>query len=94
MDELLKSHWAADVPASDPRFVLAVMTRIEQRRYMRELLMTAGLTVSAMVLLWLIAPAVATLWRDGIAPYASDVAILLSLMGITIVLPQFFPARN
>ena len=94
MVEQLKSQWAADVPETDPRFVLAVMARIERRRYMRELAMTAGLTVSAIALLWLLAPTVATLWGDGIAPDASDVAILLSLMGITIALPQFFPARN
>jgi hypothetical protein len=94
MVEQLKNQWAADVPASDPRFVLQVMARIEQRRYMRELAMTAGLTVGAIVLLWLLAPTVATVWSDGVAPYASDAAILLSLMGITIALPQFFPARN
>jgi hypothetical protein len=94
MDEQLKAQWAADVPASDPRFVLAVMTRIEQRRFHREVAMTAGLTVCAMALLWLMAPTVVAVWRDGIAPHASNVAILLSLMGITIALPQFFPARN
>ena len=94
MDEQLKVQWAADVPASDPRFVLAVMTRIEQRRFHREVAMTAGLTVCAMALLWLMAPTITAVWRDGIAPHASNVAILLSLMGITIALPQFFPARN
>jgi hypothetical protein len=94
MDEQLKAQWAADVPAADPRFVLAVMTRIEQRRFMREVAMTAGLTTCAIVLLGLVAPVIAGLWRDSIAPYASNAAILLSLMGITIALPQFFPARN
>ena len=94
MDEQLKAQWAADVPAADPRFMLAVMTRIEQRRFMREVAMTAGLTACAIVLLGLVAPVVASVWHDGIAPYASNVAILLSLMGITIALPQFFPARN
>ena len=94
MVEQLKSQWAADVPASDPRFVLAVMARIEQRRFVREVVMTAGLAVFAAALLWWLAPTAASLWHDGIAPYASDVAILLSLMGITIALPQFFPARR
>ncbi|HVW72352.1 MAG TPA: hypothetical protein VHC39_01835 [Rhizomicrobium sp.] len=94
MDEQLKAQWGADVPASDPRFVLAVMTRIERRRFMREVAMTAGLSVCAMVLLWLMAPTVVAVWHDGIAPHASNAAILLSLMGITIALPQFFPARS
>lgn len=94
MDEELKALCAADVPASDPRFVLAVMTRIEQRRFVREMAMTAGLTVAAVILLGLLAPTIATTWRDGIAPYASNVVILLSLIGVTIALPQFFPARG
>ncbi len=94
MDEQLKAHWASDVPASDPRFVLAVMTRIEQRRFRREVAMTTGLTISAIALLGLLAPTVAMLWHDSVAPYASNAAILLSLMGVTIALPQFFPARR
>jgi hypothetical protein len=94
MDENLKAQWAADVPASDPRFVLAVMTRIEQRRFVGEVVMTAGLTVLAAGLLWWLAPTVTTTWSDSIAPYVSNVAILLSLLGITIALPQFFPARS
>jgi len=94
MVDVLKAEWAADVPASDPRFVLAVMTRIEQRRFAREVTLTAGLTIAAIGLLWLLAPTVTSLWQTGFAPYASNAAILLSLMGITIALPQFFPARN
>ena len=94
MVELLKADWAADVPASDPRFVLAVMARIEQRRFVREMAMTAGLTIAAIALLWWLTPTVTSLWQNGFAPYAGNAAILLSLMGITIALPQFFPARN
>ena len=90
----MSTQWAADVPASDPRFVLAVMTRIEQRRFVGEVVMTAGLTVLAAGLLWWLAPTVTTTWSDSIAPYVSNVAILLSLLGITIALPQFFPARS
>jgi hypothetical protein len=93
MDEQLKAQWAADVPAADPRFVVAVMTRIEQRRFAREVAMTAGLAALAAGLLWWLAPVVTTAWND-IAPYAGNAAILLSLMGVTIALPQFFPARN
>jgi hypothetical protein len=93
MVEQLKAEWAADVPASDPRFVVAVMTRIEQRRFAREVAMTASLAALAAGLLWWLAPVATTAWND-IAPYAGNGAILLSLMGVTIALPQFFPARN
>lgn len=94
MDEQLKAQWATDVPAADPRFVVAVMTRIEQRRFMREVAMTAALTALAVMLLWWLSPIVTSAWHDDIVPYAGNAAILLSLMGITIALPQFFPARN
>jgi len=56
--------------------------------------MTAGLAACAMGLLWWLSPTLASAWHDDIAPYAGNAAILLSLMGITIALPQFFPARN
>jgi hypothetical protein len=94
MDEQLKALWTADVPASDPRFAVAVMTRIEQRRFRREMAMTAGLTACAIVLLGFMAPTVASVWHDSFAPYASNAAILLTLMGVTIALPQFFPAQR
>jgi hypothetical protein len=81
-------------PASDPRFVLAVMTRIEQRRFRRELAMTVGLAACAIALLGLLAPTVEIAWRDSFAPYASNAAILLVLMGITLAVPHFFPARG
>src|SRR5471032_1624749 len=81
-------------PASDPRFVVAVMARIEQRRFRREVAMTAGLAVSAMVLAGLLAPALEITWRDSFAPYASKVAIALVLASITLAVPYFFPARN
>ena len=93
MNELLKTQCATDVPATDPRFVIAVMTRIEQRRFAREVAMTAALTALAAALLWWLVPVATTTWND-IAPYAGNAAILLSLMGVTIALPQFFPARN
>ena len=69
---MLKALLAADVPpAQDPRFVMAVMARIEQRRFRRELAMTAGLAIGAVLLLALIAPALlAIAWRTDFAPYA------------------------
>jgi hypothetical protein len=74
--------------------VLAVITRIEQRRFRRELAMTAGLTASAVGLLWLLAPTVEVMWRDGIALYTSNAALLLALMGVTLAVPYLLPARD
>ena len=94
-DAALKNLLEADAPPmSDPRFVLKVMARIEQRRFQRELAMTAGLTACAVVLLGLMAPAVEGMWRDSIAPYASNVVILLVLMSVTLAVPYLWPARS
>jgi hypothetical protein len=92
-DATLKNLLAGQVPVSDPRFVLAVMTRIEQRRFRRELAMTAGLTAFAVALLGFLAPTVEIMWRD-IAPFASNVVILLVLMSATLAVPYLLPARD
>ena len=82
-------------PTSDPRFVVAVMARIEQRRFLREVAMTAGLAVCAIVLAGLLAPTLEITWRDSFAPYASNLTIALVLASITLAVPYFFfPARN
>jgi hypothetical protein len=94
-DATLKSLLAAEAPlASDPRFVVAVMAHIEQRRFRRELAMTAGLAACAMVLAGLLAPTVEIAWHDDFAPYTSNVVIALVLASITLAVPYFFPARN
>jgi hypothetical protein len=94
-DAALKDFLQADAPpVSDPRFVLKVMARIEQRRFHRELAMTAGLTACAVALLWLLAPMVEIMWRDNVVPYASNVVILLVLMSVTLAVPYLLPARN
>ena len=94
MDDRLKAQWAADVPASDPRFVLTVMTRIEQRRFRRELASTVGLALGAVILLGLAAPSLELVWHASIAPYVSNIAIFLALMATTLALPLLFPARD
>jgi len=94
-DATLKSLLAAEAPpASDPRFVVAVMGRIEQRRFRRELAMTAGLAVCAMALAGLLAPSLEITWHDDFAPYTSNVVIALVLASITLAVPYFFPARG
>ncbi|MBA2587106.1 MAG: hypothetical protein H0U98_00605 [Alphaproteobacteria bacterium] len=79
-------------PASDPRFVLAVMTRIEQRRFRRELAMILGLGACAMALLVLMAPSLQMVWDH--VPQTSNLAIALVLMAVTLVMPQIFPSRD
>ena len=93
MDEpMLKDIWAADVPAHDSRFVLAVMARAEQRRFHREIATIAGLAIAAMILLALVMPAVEFTWAQ--LPSLNNLAILGLLAAITFALPQLLPARD
>jgi len=68
------------------------MTRLEQRRFRRELATTIGLAACAMALLALLAPTLEIAWRD--VPYASNLTIFLMLASITLVVPTFFPTWN
>jgi len=81
-------------PASDPRFVVAVMARIEKRRFARELAMTVGLAACAIGLLAILAPTLEIAWESSFAPYASNMTVFLALMGVTVALPYFIPARD
>jgi hypothetical protein len=95
MDEpLLKNIWDADVPASDPRFTLAVMARIEQRRFRRELATTVGLALAAMCLLVLVMPALELTWGESVISPAGNLAILVMFGALTWMLPQLFPAGD
>ena len=94
-DTKLTALMAADMPpASDPRFVVAVMARIEQRRFLREVAMTVGLAACAIGLLAILAPTLELTWEGSFAPYADNLSILLVLMGTTLAVPYFFPARS
>jgi hypothetical protein len=95
MDEpVLKNLWDADVPASDPRFTLGVVARIEQRRFRRELATTVGLALAAMLLLALVMPALEFTWRESVISPAGNLAILAIFGALTWMLPQLFPARD
>ncbi len=77
-------------PASDPRFVLGVMTRIEQRRFRRELAMILGLGAFAMALLVLLAPSLQIAWEA--VPQINNLAIVSILMAVTLLGPQLLRA--
>ncbi|HWY60716.1 MAG TPA: hypothetical protein VNW15_02330 [Rhizomicrobium sp.] len=94
-DAKLRALLNADTPpAADPRFVLTVMTRIEQRRFRRELAMTAGLTAIAALLLALLVPTLEIVWDRSLAPLVNNVVIAVVLLLATIAVPKFFSARN
>ena len=94
-DAKLKAILNTDAPpAADPRFVLAVMTRIEQRRFRRELAMTAGLAAIAALFLAFLVPTLEIVWDRSFAPLVNNVVIAVVLVLATFAVPQFFAARN
>jgi hypothetical protein len=93
MDEpVLKNLWDADVPASDPHFTVAVMARIEQRRFRRELATTVSLGAAATLLLALVMPALEFTWLESVISSAGNLA-MLAIFG-ALMLPQLSPARD
>jgi hypothetical protein len=89
-DATLKNLLTADVPASDPPFAFAVMKRIEQRRFLRELAQTAGLAAFAVALLWLLAPMMEAAWQESFVSSSNNLVILLALMGVSIAVPYLY----
>ena len=83
----------ADVPAQDPHFVLAVMARIEQRRFRRELARTGALAAAAALLQALVMPQLVAVTPELNTGRLSDllqqnnIAVAGALMALTIALP-------
>ena len=93
-DAALKALLAADLPpAQDPYFVLAVMARIEQRRFRRELAVAAALAAAAIGLLALVMPKIDMKWTARLSPI-NDIALAVTLMMVTIIVPRLFAGRN
>jgi hypothetical protein len=88
----------ADVPARDPLFVLAVMARIEQRRFRHELARTGAFALAAMALLALVVPQLVSLMpgfdigRLGDLSATSNIVIATALMAAPILLPRLLRA--
>ena len=56
-DRLLAQLWAADEPPQrDPAFVLAVMARVERRRFVTGVLALAVTALAAGLVIWVLAP--------------------------------------
>lgn len=69
-----------DIPAHDPAFEIAVLTRIEQRRYARGLAANAALGVAATLLLALVLPHLdLNMTRDFASAFAVTALLALTL---------------
>jgi len=84
----LAALFAADVPpATDRAFAFAVLTRIERRRAWLNVLETIPVAMAGAALLWLLAPSIDELLRQGLAAVDLTFAatVVLTLTAIAFV---------
>lgn len=98
MSQDLKRLLMADAPAArDARFEIAVLARIEQRRFRRGLAANMALAAAATLLLALVMPGLQPLWTAGLAmssrmlPHFTNLGIGIALMIVTLALQVGFP---
>ena len=94
-DTKLKALWAQDaVPARDLSFELAVMARIEQRRFGRAIATNVALAAAIALLLALLMPILQTIWQDNFAATISNWMIAATLSIATLLLQRWIAQRD
>jgi hypothetical protein len=89
-DLALKALLAVDEPpARDPAFSLAVMERIERRRFWTEVLFAAPIALAVLVALWALSPLLTLAAVAWIGPFAQGalmpvLAVVLTLVGLAL----------
>jgi hypothetical protein len=76
-------------PARDPAFSLAVMERIERRRFWMEVAMGAPVALAVLVALWALSPLLTEAAVQWIGPFAQGVlmpvlAVVMTLVGLAL----------
>jgi hypothetical protein len=93
LEDNLKSWMHADLPPRDMSFQLAVMTRIEQRRFRRALAANILVTLAVIMALASVMPVLQQAWQAHIAPIMSNLVIGITLMALSALLP-YWAART
>jgi hypothetical protein len=93
-DMRLKALLAVDEPpARDPVFALAVMERIERRRFWTELLLGAPVALAACMALWALSPFLTEMAVQWIGPFAQG--LLMPVLALVLTLAGFaFAGRD
>jgi hypothetical protein len=88
-------------PARDPAFELAVLRRIEQRRFRVAVASNLALALGATLLLALLSPLQALLsplleniWRVSLAPLASNLVVGVVVLATALVALQLQPRQD
>ena len=89
-DIKLKALLAVDEPpARDPAFSLAVMEKIERRRFWTELLLSAPVALAALVALWALSPFLTQAAVDWIGPFAEGALLPVLALVLTLAALAF-----
>jgi hypothetical protein len=94
-NELVARMLLAEAPAArDLAFEVAVLARMEQRRFCRGLAMQACLAVVTTLLLALLMPGIESLWQQKFAGALDNWMIALILLGITLPAQRWIAQRG
>ncbi len=92
-NEKMAAMLAADVPAArDMAFQLAVMAKIEQRRYQRGLIINLALTAALALLLALVMPGLEPVLRETVSGMGSAVLAAMLIIA-SMALPWWMTRR-
>jgi hypothetical protein len=93
-DAMLRTLFAAaEPPARDPAFTLAVMEKVQRRRFWIEVLTFAPVAVAVCVIMWAVAPMLTDLAVQWMGPIAQG-AILPALAVVLTFSAMAFAGRD
>ncbi len=81
-------------PAQDWRFALAVMARVERRRFYRTLAIHLGLGLAAAVVMLFAAPALNLVWRDLVPSLSNGFAVSALLLAAAVLALPWIAQRD
>ena len=91
-NEIVARMLAADAPARDFAFQLAVMAKIEQRRYRRGMILNIALTVAVTLLLALLMPGLEPVLWQAVSGIGAGLTAAL-IVSASLVLPWLATRR-
>jgi hypothetical protein len=93
-NEQMAAMLAATVPVHDPAFEIAVLARIERRRFRRSVVWNLLGAISAALLLALVMPALAPTVSNTLARLGANVVVMVALLGSAFAAWHFRPATD
>ncbi|MBW8707941.1 MAG: hypothetical protein JF627_01490 [Alphaproteobacteria bacterium] len=93
-NEKMAAMLAAAAPARDPGFEIAVLARIEQRRFRRSLAWNLLAAIGAALLLAFVMPALAPTVSGTLARLGANALVMVALLGSAFAAWHFRPTAE